>query len=142
MESEVTSNRLKRTMGVQAFIYALLGLFYSLPFLSNWLQDKLNFLSTNILNSTATQAEHSLFQAGAFVLVVFMLLTALRIFFDPDESEKQVKLLIWLNLGYAVTGLIFFIFSSHQMMHDIFVMLVYGGLGIWTWATYRKQPQT
>ena len=140
METQMASSRLKRSLGAQALIYLLLGLLYSLPGWSEWLQDKLNFLSTNLLGSTADFVEHSLFQAGAFVLVVYMLYNALTACFDPEENGGKIITNIILNFAYAASGLLFFIFSQTHLMHDLFVFFLFGGLGLWTLLVYRQKP--
>jgi hypothetical protein len=140
METTANALRLKRTMGVQVAIYLLLGALFSLPGWSEWLQDKLNFVSTALLGTHAEFAEHSLFQAGAFVLVLLMAYLAAKIALAPEQANEPIRLLIVLDFGYAVSGLLFYVFSHTHLMHDLFVFLLFGGLGAWTTVVSLKKP--
>ena len=135
------TNRLKLAMGIQTAIYLLLAALYSLPGWSEWLQDKLNFVSTNLLNTTAAFTEHSLFQAGAFVLVLFMACYTARVFLDPTQAGARIPTLLSLNFAYSLSGLMFYIFSHTRMFHDLFAFLFFGGLGVWTAVVYFKRPK-
>jgi len=139
MEPKNAGTRLRYSLVAQAVIYLLLALLYSLPGWSEWLQDKLNFLSTNLLSSTAAFSEHSLFQAGAFVLILFLLYNTVTALMEPDRASGKITTNVVLNIAYALSGLMFFVFSQHQMMHDLFSFLLFGGMGVWLLVVYRQQ---
>ncbi|HPQ67914.1 MAG TPA: hypothetical protein PKW95_02220 [bacterium] len=138
MEKVVLHRRVKKTMGIQTIIYLVLAAFFSLPSWSEWLQDKLNLVSTYLLDSNAAFAEHSLFQAGAFVLMIFLAYLSGQIFFGIERFHGMLMTLIGLDIAYALAGLFFFIFSKTQMLHDLFVFVVFGTLGVWAAVAYFK----
>jgi len=140
METVTNVARLKRMAGIQVLIYLLTGALFSLPGWSEWLQDKLNFISTHLLDTTADFTEHSLFQAGAFVLVILMAYLAAKIYLAPEQAGDKITMLIVLNLGYSLSGLLFYIFSETRLFHDLFAFILFGALGAWTAVVYFKQP--
>jgi hypothetical protein len=121
-------------------IYLLIAACFSLPPLSARLQTVLNWFSVHLLSTRALPADHSLFQAGAFVLMLLMACYASRVYLHPEKAGELVPWLIGLDVAYAVAGLLFYLFSKTRTMHDLFAFLLFGALSVWTVVVYLKKP--